>query len=369
MMPAWIANLPTLGQEAQAACDLRFDLDEDHWLSIWEYGTWWVLPIARTFTDHIVGLRLTPNLPLHESPVVELFGHEALTVASRPAYLVPAMILRGALAGVDIWKAQADRSEEVWGDLEAMHGALGGDDGLSRVRALLGDKALREAACGIDTFRSVAGDLFSRADRAPETVAFRAYVQQATETHAAALPLPDVGCWRAAAASVALLSNGMAEWKGSRLDDQLAAAWEVCLQPPGLDSFQVGSPSHLIGPTSQSHETVANAARLLVANAARLPAGWISDSRWEATRALAESTRYNGGPHMDAAGLLAAAGRSEQALTCLISSAYWMRVATSEPFEPLFQAARILAHESQWTEIADALDWSAEMVIQAGAAD
>jgi hypothetical protein len=97
-----------------------------------------------------------------------------------------------------------------------------------------------------------------------------------------------------------------------RVDDQLAAAWEVCLQPPVLDSFQVGTPSHLFGPSGQSHETVANAARLLVENAARLPSDWTRDFRWAATRALAESARYNGGQHLDAAGLLAAAGKPQE---------------------------------------------------------
>jgi hypothetical protein len=41
-----------INDETQRASDLRFDLDKDHWFSLVEFGTWWVLPITRTFLDY-----------------------------------------------------------------------------------------------------------------------------------------------------------------------------------------------------------------------------------------------------------------------------------------------------------------------------
>jgi hypothetical protein len=154
---------------------------------------------------------------------------------------------------------------------------------------------------------------------------------------------------------------------GFSVDAQLEAAWSVIQQPPGLDSFQEGVPTHLAQPTGQSQEGIPRlAAEMLTAHASRCPAAWTSSPLWAPILAISERDGRPGVAHIKAAQGLAASGDKVAAFTSLIAGAYWMRVATDEAFPQLLQAARMMAHQSGWVPVAQALD---EIARQAMVAD
>jgi hypothetical protein len=375
MTPDWSfdPSAVDISDEAQQACDLRFDLDEDHWFSLVEFGTWWVLPIARTYSDQVIGIRLMPGRNLSESAVVKLVEHEAFTLASRPAYLVPRMLLAGALANTDRWNAKRDLRDTTWEELERLHQELTGSDQLASIRAVLNDETHREASGRAfedpDAFAAQLPSLLCAVDPAPETARFRDYVDRAVRLGDAPLPVPDVGCWTPAAAAVAFVA-AVGPRSNVQLQHQLESAWLVVQQPPGLDSFQEGAPTHLAQPLGRSQNGVPRlAARLLATHENRLPSPWKSSSLWPAVRGVAgEGGDYDGVAHMNAAEALKAAGDRPAAFDALVAAAYWMRVANAEPFPPLLQAARILAHDSGWQPVAMALDEIADQVSRTGSA-
>jgi hypothetical protein len=347
-----------MSDAAEVACGLRFGVEEDHYVRLITHGVWWTLPIARTLSDEIVAIRLTPNVAVSDSPVLLVNNHEAVTLASRVAFLIPRMVVAGMMGGREHWDRARSMQEGEWSELAVLHRQLGGGDArLNGIRSAAEDDALRDAIHDQASHAAALADLLVRADDSASTKTFRAYVQSAVAAFEAPVPLPDVGCWNAALAAVAFVTNRMLKWKGSRVDRQLVAAWALSNQPPGLDAFQGALPAHLAFPYGQSQTGIPlQAAQTLVDNAAAASGSWQRDELWPAIAAIAKTAGYDGTAHMDAAAKLQTSRQPERAFTAMTAAAYWMFVATGEPFAQLIEGARVLAAESGWAEITEVLD-------------
>jgi hypothetical protein len=354
-------------EEAELACGLRFDLDpEHHRVILVGCGTWWVLPFARTLSDEIIGVRMVPGTPLAQSPVVMLNQAEAMTIASTPTRLVSNSIYMSMMGGQEFWNRKRGLTSATWDQLAALHRQLGGTDDLQPIRTVIADDALRDAVLDFGG-RLIEGmtTALARLDSSAQTAAFLKFARRAVETHDAPFPLPDVGCWRAAAAAIAYVSNGVATWQGTRDHWKRMAAWEVVNQPPGLDTAQGALPSLIAPPHGTSARLLFAAARDLAEAESKLAVDVTRDPLWPAIRAIAaEAADYGGLAHMDASPLLKEAGDPERAFTATIAAAFWRWTLTQEPFPELLIGAQMLAAQSGWTEIAEALQTNLQYAVQ-----
>ncbi len=352
----------SLSQEARNACDLILDLDDDHWANVIDFGTWWILPFARTTTDQVIGIRLVPGTALSESPVVMLAEHEVETFVSKPAFLLTRLLFPGSVLKPESWDMRRDMSESAWRELEALHAALGGDDQLAAIKAVLHDTNLREVCVNGFTdpvrFAAALPDILPRLDSAAETLLYYDYAKKAVASFEAPLPLPDVKCWQAAAAAIAFITNQGEDDSGKPNALELPAAWEVFHQPPALDSFQAHRPSLNPRPVGKSQSRLSlDVAKVLATRQSEAPTDWKEHPLWQAALAIAaDENGYSGKAHMDAVTELKKAGNLEEAFTALGASAYWFRVHIKKPFPQLLNAAWLLARESGWAETAEALE-------------
>lgn len=344
----------TLSEEAEYACNLRFDINEYQLAELFACGTWWVLPLARWASGtELVGVRVVPGVPLTSCPVVNVKRFEVQTVASSLSALVPSRIVREAFHQ-PTWEKLRALDDGVWLELSRLNAALGGTTDLSVIRAALADNELRSNAAKNDVRTDA--DLLCLGDPAPETRRFREYVTAAIVSNVAPTPIPSVGCWNAFAAGVSFVTN--THWSANRECDALAAAWSLACCPVGLDCFQQITPSQLSVPYGASPDGLPRQiAEYLIKHQADVPAEWQHDPLWPALRATANGDR-NGAAlaYMDAATLLKEGGAPERAFYALTSASYWMWVSTQQPFPQLMHGAVLLAGEARWLEALEALD-------------
>ncbi len=357
-----------LGDAASAACGLRFDLEERHWITLVGFGTWWVLPFARTVDDELFGVRVSPGAPIAESPIVMAKEFEVATIASRPAAFVPTCLARTAIATDSSWDGVRSLSRESWSELLELHHLLGGAGDFARLRAMLEDRGLQSSVSACDPVATAR--LLCAGDDAPESGTYHEYVARAVASYEAPVPIPDVGCWSAAAAAISFVTNSMKKWKGARDSDALQAAWLVANQPASLDSFQSSIPSQFSPPFGASPKRLAlQHAVFLAEREQQVSPAWRQDPLWPAICQLGRHPgEYGGTAHMKAAENLAAAGQPERAYVALATAAYWMWVFTQKPFPTLMEGALLLAKESGWAEVHDALLAIAEKVAEYGPA-
>jgi hypothetical protein len=351
---AFKLDLTSLSLSRDAASQSAFELkvSKADWRGLLKHGTWWILPFGRR-QDALYGIRILPGRELSECPVVAVEKHQAITVVSRPAHLVPWLIFPGTVVARDGWDSVLRMGEPIWDELAGLHGQMGGTDGLAAIRAVLNDDALAEA-CLIgkagDQFDRAYPEIKSRLDPTPESQAYFALLKRAVVDMEAEAPIPEVGCWQAAASS-AVLSAARLRKKAELARE---AAWQLMRQPSGLDCFQARYPSLPAHPSGSSEQMI-SAARSLIDDPA-VPAGWRADPWWQAVAALAkDGDEYGGVEHMDAARDLQAAGRAEEAFYALTSSAYWFSQMTKKPNPKLHEAAQLLVAEAGWPMTEDAL--------------
>jgi hypothetical protein len=359
-----------LGKEASRLSQLDLDLPPLERAKLVHYGSWWVLPWARIGRKRLVGVRMVPGVPFSESPVVRVTRHEVETVASRPRFFVPVLIYQDMILSAERWQAARKMSAATWSEFESLHRALGGDD-LSSVRAVLEDEALQQSVA-VAKGKAIA-DGFSRLDPSPETIAYRAYLVAATTAPPQApLPLPEeIGSWRAAAASVALVANQninlMRGREGTVTDRIYRSAWEMLLQPPGLDCFQSRVVTQVVSATGSSAKGLPmEAARILFEHEGDVPAEWLADPMWAVVRSLGKAqARYDAMAHFEAAKALTKSEQFERVFTALIGVEYWRYGLSKEPFPQVMEAARLLAEEQEWSEIAEAIGETIEVARRA----
>lgn len=358
-----------LSGEAGGACNLDFELSADDRAKPMGYGTWWVLPFAKTTGRNLIGVRMVPGVRFADSPIVQLHGYEVETIASRPSSLVPVMFFYKMNSTKQDWEERRRLSDSDWAELEALHEALGGKDRLKALREVLDDDRLKQASAGRiggrKDYNAALAEIFPRLDPTPETAAYRAYVQEAVRRDQAPTPFPEVGCWRAALAAVAYVTNRIFE--GKRIREEVYSAWELVRIPPGLDSFQYGIPAHIANPTGESAERLPmEAPQSLVEHEKDVFKEWIADPMWSVVEALAEQgPKYNGLAHLDAAEALRANGQYDRVFTALIGAEYWRAALfPRKPFAQVAQAAKLLAEEHRWEEIAEGIAGNIEAAKQ-----
>jgi hypothetical protein len=355
------ASVEPLSREVERLCPLVLETEStarEQQL----FGTWWMLPFARSWGGDLVGLRLLPGVPRAECPVVRAMGPGAVTVASRPACLVPTMVFAKMLEGTYDWLLASELLDGEWEELAGLHAALGGSDGLSALRAVVLDESLREACANpeSESWNDAATEGFVRLDPSPETAIYRRYLQRAVATGEAPAPPPSAGCWNAALASLSFLVNRAGSRDPAGRANELRAAWAVINQPSGIDTSWRERPSHacLLDPAAGAR-LVYSAARRLAERPAEIPMTWKYDPLWAVARALVDAgspSRYDGTAHLQAAALLDdEVGDRERAFAALMSVGFWNYLALDRSLSPPREAARWMAERYGWKDLLESL--------------
>jgi hypothetical protein len=362
-----------LSEEARLAASLVFEVDEDHWLSIARFGTWWVRPFARTMSDQLLGLRIIPEVPLSESPVVLLSQHEVETYVSKPAFLVPRLLFPGVVTASTYWDRRRDLSDSAWRELEALHAALGGQDRLEAIKQVLHNQEYRSTF--VDAFKGGASptqhltEIRPLLDAAPETVRYWKYLHAAVEDWDAPVPTSELGCWQGAAASAAFVVH-QPDAGEAPSPCRLATAWQRCLQPPALDSFQSNRATFSPRPIGKSQDRLSlDVATTLVDQLRELPEEWTAHPLWPAILELGTRGRvYAGAAHLDAADALRRKGHPKAAFDALGATSYWLSVRAQEALPSVLEGALLLAEEHGWSDTVEALQLNARQLVAAAAA-
>ncbi len=320
-------------------------------------GTWWILPFAASRAGDVYGLRLLPGRPPAACPVVTLRDAEAITIASRPAHFIPALVLE-RLRDRDPRGFNAAIPEAAWREVILLHSALGGAGDLRELRALVQDGRIREALRDDSRRRRFLFDARRWLDPSPETEVYLGYLLAAVARDEAPVPLPEAGGWNAALASLAFVTNRQERFQGANVTAEISAAWSMVKHPPGLDTARSSFPDDRMRLDGTRSRTISlAAAESLQRHQDRVPSAWRADPLWPAIVALAEAgSGYDGEAHRRCAADLALAGRPDRALVTLAGAAFWSyaRHGTSSP--AALDDARRLAQAERWTDLAEWLD-------------
>jgi hypothetical protein len=338
------------------------DIPTDVHIEVVRAGLWWVHPLGRRSPNVIVGLRLTPGVPLARSPVVSGRNATVSTESSSPAYLIPLHLHQYLIGGEEGWDRVASfaASKEKWAALLKIHHVLGGQDNLEHIRKMLADRALRKVYADESNLRArrrAIGESRQKIEPVSETLAYLQYASKAADTFVAPLPTPDAGCWNAALASLVFYASQNDPDEEPRLLEELDSAWRVMHFPPGLDTSRSGTGTALISSSEKSSALVKSAAKIVVK---RKQKEWVSDPLFPAIEKLAKTKKYDGAAHVVAAAELERAGRFADAFNALIAAAYWEQNATGVAGKDRLEAALKLAKKAKWEEIAGSLEQQRE---------
>jgi hypothetical protein len=316
-------------------------------------GQWWVYPLAREGNDVIVGLRLTPGVPLGQSPVVVAQRALATTHASRPAYFVPVRVHRLIGSDPDHWNEIAATPAKKWKELVELHHSLGGDDDLDELRKVLKDKQLKARSTG-SNFRAtypVRLEIRARLDPTPETAAYTSYLAKAMSERQAPAPAPEAGCWNEALASLTLyVAQQQSDDDDPREAEEQWAARRRVSQLPGLDVHTSFVPDL----SEESAMRVATSAAKIVTKAKDKTG--VDPRALPAIAKVASMKKYDGSAHLTLAKTLELAADHAAAFTALMTAAFWQAQRKDTVDTAIHDQARKLARKAKWIDIADALD-------------
>ena len=342
--------------DLSALLDLRLDLYDETNLEALNAGLWWVYPIGRNYASHLIGLRLSPGTPLAQSPVVIAKGGAVVTLCSRPAALVPALLFVKMASGVEQWNEVRSLSAPEWEAAVALHRALGGEGDLQDVKALAADRSLAahfdDGSAYADNMRARAAG-FARLDAQPQTAAYYAYAAEAAVEKTTAKAMPDVGPWGAAVAALAFVAARHERAPEGARELELAAARQLQQEPPALDTSRRTAGLTMSPSIHLSKELGISAAKVVVK---RQHPEWASDPRMPAITALATTDGYDGTAHLEAAAKLAAAGDAGGAFTALTAAAYWSFHAEGKAKPEALERAIELVRGAGIGDLGDALE-------------
>jgi hypothetical protein len=343
----------SLKPAAEALSGLKADIPSDVNVATLSAGQWWVYPLARSFQENFVGLRLTPGVPLKQSPVVVAQRAVAITLASRPAHLVPVQMHRLVWASEARWDQLAATPANQWKELVALHRSLGGDDDLDELRKVLQDKRLK-AQHFVKGFRAVYPvrlETQARLDPTPETAAYARYVAKVVTEQTAPVPAPEAGCWNEALATIVLTvaKDESADDEPRDAEEQWAAR-KIVGQLPGLDARTTVVPEL----SEDEAKRIASSAAKTVTKAKDKTG--VDPRALPAIAKVATTKKYDGSAHVTLAKTLELAADYDAAFTALMTAAFWQAQHKDEVDTAIHDRARKLARKAKWIDIADALD-------------
>jgi hypothetical protein len=310
------------------------------------FGTWWMLPFARTDHQDLIGLRAMPKRRLAECPVVYADGPATVTIASTSRQAVPVMVFAQMAMAPRYWKAAAELLDSEWEELVGVHRCLGGDDHLVALREVASDDRWR-ARCqapGVEG-RAAVAEVLDQLDPSPARRRVRALLSgQGSEADLAPTP---------AAWSAAVVALGFE--KKAPLAQRLHAAWGMFQAPAGLDVCWAAPIDPWPRPVAtRAAKGLHAAARLLIKNDKKAPPEWREDPLWSAIDQLARADdpfSFVGVPFLEAAAALDEQGHAERALNAATAVQFWSYLSDAPVMDGALEAAHMLASRERWAAL------------------
>jgi len=349
----------SVSDEAQQLIEFRFGLEASHRQTLRDANAFWFLPIG-TRRDEIYGVRVLPGANVDECPVVRMLDGDAYgqasTVVSRPSSLIPFLAFPGSVVSRNAWDQVAQAPDAVWAELERVHAALGGTDGLRAVREVLASDDFRRACDLSDKggdIEAVLPTIRKQLDPAPETVRYVDYVRQLLVEQSFVRPPRELGCWGQSAASAAWVAAQ--DDGGTREEDRYDLALALVSAQAGIDTFQRDFPSYSPSPNGSSEQLFA-AAELLTS--AAVPDGRADiETLWRpvATALSDERDDYRASRHFELCERFQAEGRRAEAFYAVASAGYWLTQVSPKLYDEVPKLVAFIAENQPWPAVVASL--------------
>ena len=249
-----------LSEAASRACDFKLEIRDDQRAAQVDAGNWWMLPIGRTHSNVIWGLRIMPGASRGGWPFMQASEGNANTLAAGPGLAVPHMLLERMRTPGD-WDSVVKGGDALWRELEALHQHLGGQQSLDAFRRVVSNDQVK-LAC-VDPSRPVTSRISQQVatqvavDPTPGLKVKLEYALGVVVNGDAPWPPRDAGVFAHAVAVMAFITNRTNEDAKA----EALAAWEVVQSPPSIDPQDVNGVGYFSTLASDGGETALEAAK------------------------------------------------------------------------------------------------------------
>ena len=355
-----------LSEEVLQLLDANFGVTPEENAKLVQLGFWHVAFFANARVwagarSSWIGVRLIPNRPLDEMPVVATSRFGAITISPSLKNLIPNWLLYLRVSAGS-WQSIHDEWNNVKDQLLSIHLSINGDSALfDRLeKYVLTAKNFESPKYQNEIQRE---HEFIHVDQSLETTQFRNFIQKLILDQLTLPELPNnFGAWndyaRSAIASRAYALRGR---KQRSLPDTIQAMWSGFdkAAPYDSDLLQLRQFTMARDPTDQLRQ-LALAVTQPWPEEAAIPMGIQSDPLFPAARALASfdfASGYQGVEHMEAAAKLDIDfNDGQRSYEALISASFWSAMNLGFPFKESYQAGLHLAAKYGWDEMLELLE-------------
>ncbi len=303
-----------------------------------------------------IGARLAPGLDLADCPLVLVHARNGRTLNTTARDGLAAAI---GEAGLGLSPHHWDELEVRWDRIQepvaALDTAMGGDQALTRLRAVLDDADTRSHLCGPGAGEAQAkawSRLLPKLDPDPRRARQLEAARDAVLNTTTMPTQSDLGPWQDGANSMGVA----AAFKAGDMAGLAQAAWNAQLRRAYTDLH----PWVLVNPmTAVDSSAVMNlkmAVMQMLRNKQHVDDSATSHPLWPAVQQVAMNGSYDGSAHLEAAKALEDSGELELAWGATMGAAYFAHQVAKSSVRPAFDAARALAKRQDWGVITEHLD-------------
>lgn len=349
--------------------DAKFGTSDAENAGLIQHGFWHVRYFAQARSwagedSSWLGVRILPNKPLAEMPVVATNKFGAITISPTLKDFVPNWLLYMRIESGD-WNYIHTEWEKVEDQIQNIHSRLGGDPNFfDRFKSYVLNDENFQTKDYLDR-KSRAYD-FLKVDQSTETIQFREFIQRLILDETL---LPefsgDFGAWndyaRAAIATRAYFLRGN---KTKSLLDTVQSMWLGFDKSAPFDSDIFGKIKQFTlarDPTLSLHSIALSTTQPYThLNEPAIPDSIRNDPLFPAALALGSldhAGAYQGVEHMEAAAKLDVDfNDGQRSYEALISASFWSAMNIGFPFKESYQAALHLAAKYGWDEMRELLE-------------
>jgi hypothetical protein len=350
--------------------DAMFGVSSEENAVLVQHGFWHVAYFAHSEIwagnrSSWIGVRLLPNTPLSEMPVVATSRYGAITISPKLKNLIPNWILY-TIIEPGSWESIQSQWSDVENEIKNIHLQLGGDLALFEKfkTYVLDGKNFETPDYLKENSRAFE---FLKVDQSIETTQFREFIQKLILNTDLLPEFPnDFGAWNDyARTTVALRAWRLFADEKKTLLEIIKHVWLGFDKSAPFDSdlstnaeiSQFTIARNPIYDLSTVARTVARASRDLEEGTV---SEIVSDPLFPAARALASfdhASGYKGVEHMEAAAKLDLdLNDGKRSYEALISASFWSAMNLGFPYKESYQASLLLARKYGWDEMLELLE-------------
>jgi hypothetical protein len=347
--------------------DTQFGVTAQENAVLVQHGFWHVAYFAHSRawaqeSSSWIGIRIIPNTPLAEMPVVATSRLGATTISPTLKNLIPNWILYMTIEPGS-WEAIQNEWSDVENEIKDIHYQLGGDLLLfERFKNYVLDSKNFQTKGYIE--RSSRAFEFLKVDQSVETIQFREFIQKLILDQTLPPEFPNnFGAWNDYAKSaIASRAYSLRAGEQRSLLDTVQPMWLGFDKPAPFDDlgfFEIKQFDMSRNPANNIRSLALVTTQPWL-NEPPIPDSIQNDPLFPAARALASfshASGYKGVEHMEAAAKLDLdLNDGKRSYEALISASFWSAMNLGFPYKESYQASLLLARKYGWDEMLELLE-------------